>query len=86
MLRTQLPRHAFFDGRRSALILRNSNLFSYGKEDGDSTRENTALPIVSFPSTGGMAVSRHTLGSAKILRNTAAAALGIPVGRGGRKQ
>jgi len=31
----------------------------------DSAWRDTALRIVSFPSTGGMAVSRHTLGSAR---------------------
>jgi len=48
-------------------------------------------PAVSFPSTGGMDVSLHTLGPAVLLarseerRDTAAAAIGIPPGRGGRK-
>ena len=54
---------------------------------GKDTDVRTHAAVVPFPSTGGVDVSLHTLGPRETLitRDTAAAAIGMPLGRGGRK-
>jgi len=56
-----------------------------------NTRDEVYPAVVSFPSTGGMGVSIHTLGScvagalARAAKTLAAAAMGIPEGGDSRK-
>ena len=64
-------------------MLSNGRCFQLCEERDTQAHERTPQ-IVSFPSTGGVDVSLHTLVPA-VQRDAAAAAMGMPLGRGGRK-